>query len=85
MNNNQEELGRIINKHLQNNIHDCFPDILAEEILSAGFVRLEDVKVDEEKIEQILRLWRDKGAIKYIGNVAHAIATAKDIIKVKGE
>ena len=54
---------------------------ILSKILSTGYVKLSEMKCDEEKIADILQLWRDKGAIKYTGNVAHAIATQiKDLI-----
>ncbi len=82
MNKNQE-LKSIITEFVPIRANYCVIP-LASAILSAGYVRLSDVELDEEKITTIIRefIQNTKANDHYASNFAHAIAQAK-IVKVK--
>ena len=93
MNKNQEELERIIiDLHISCVNCNCFltgiqTEKIAQVILSAGFVKLDSVELDEEKIEEILR--GHQGGLELhiathqgFNKLAHAIAQTQPI-KVK--
>ncbi len=93
MNKNQE-LERIIKVNLP--IGKEWSNNVAQAILDAGFIRLSDVELDEEKISKIIfgnkddnEFIKDKGLLKLLksnaNKLAYAIAQAKGIVKVKEE
>ena len=100
MNKNQEGLERIIADKISGCICSegqegescglCINVIkdIVQVILSTGYVKLSDVELDEEKIEEILRC--HQGGLELhiathqgFNKLAHAITQAKDIIKIK--
>ena len=96
----QEKMQEELERFIRSKMGDILPPDrnwmltqLAEDIIDAGYVKLSDVGLDEEKIIEILR---SKGS-RYVGmpeetvtyfwdeirELAHAIAQAKRIVRVK--
>ena len=99
MNKNQEELVAIIRVSSNKVCRECkiytkeMDSELASAILSAGYVKLSDVELDEEKLLVLMlnkipsEYYNNPDKIRKFGDIfgeiAHAIAQAKGIIKVK--